>query len=256
MTYEELVQSNWGFISQESQNKIRSARIFLAGCGLGSNIALLAARTGFTNFLLADGDKVSPGNLNRQAFRIEHINKNKAEVTAELIKEINPEANIEIFPKFISNYGEVQSMVSRSDIVVNLVDPGLVLFQIHNEAVRQHKPSLFPLNLGFGGMVLIFTEKSQSIEQIISPDTAPEDFFFNLALKMEPYLPGYLKQFIALNNEAQKSGLSLPQLGIAVNINSSLTVTAMIKLVSGLPIELAPIPLTMDSWQTPRYKSD
>jgi molybdopterin-synthase adenylyltransferase len=94
MTYEELVKSNWGFVSVEAQTKIRTAKVLLAGCGLGSNIAILAARTSFTNFILADGDKIELGNLNRQAFRLEHLGRNKADVAAELLSEVNPQAGL------------------------------------------------------------------------------------------------------------------------------------------------------------------
>jgi hypothetical protein len=249
MSYEELVRSNWGFISAEAQGKIRAARVMLAGCGLGSNIALLAARTGFTNFILADGDRVESGNLNRQAFRKEHLARNKAEVTAELVREINPQSKIEVFSQFITTDEEVKSMVSRSDLIINMVDPGPVLFQLNNAAIPHNKPVLFPINIGFGGMALIFTSGSLPLEQMASPDTKPEEFFFNLVLKMRSFLPAYLQQHIAAHKQAMECGLSFPQLGVASNISSALIVTAMIKLTLGLPLEVAPIPLTLDCWQ-------
>jgi len=216
----------------------------LAGCGLGSNIALLAARTGFSNFILADGDVVKPGNLNRQAFRREHLERNKAEVTAELVKEISPEANIEIFPKFITTTTEVKTLVFKSDIIINMVDPGKVLFNLHEVSIKQGKPILFPLNLGFGGVVLVFTANSIPLDQMADSDTKPEEYFISLALKMAPFLPEYLHQFIGLNKQAMDTGLPLPQLAIAANISSALIVTAMIKLSLGLPIEVAPVRVT------------
>ena len=74
-----------GFLSSEDQHAIAQTRVLLAGCGLGSNIAVLAARTGFSRFTIADGDVVDSSNLNRQAFRVEHLGRNKAEVTESLI---------------------------------------------------------------------------------------------------------------------------------------------------------------------------
>lgn len=61
---------------------------------------MLAARTGFTKFILADGDKMEVNNLNRQPFSLCQTGRNKAGATAELIKEVNPEAEIEVFPQF------------------------------------------------------------------------------------------------------------------------------------------------------------
>jgi len=110
-SYEELVKSNWGFISAESQEKIRHSRVLLAGCGLGSNIAVLAARSGFTKFVLADGDRVELSNLNRQTFRLEHLGVNKAEVVARLVYEINPQAEVDTFSQFITTK-EVEGLFS------------------------------------------------------------------------------------------------------------------------------------------------
>jgi molybdopterin/thiamine biosynthesis adenylyltransferase len=255
MNYQELVRSNWGFIPEEGQEKIRCTQILLAGCGLGSNIALLAARTGFTNFILADGDSVKLGNLNRQAFRAEHIERNKAEMTAELIHEINPEAKIEVFPQFITTIDEMDNLVSKADLIINMVDPSPVIFQLNRFAIKQGKPVLFPLNIGFGGAVFIFTGYSATLEQMIGPETKPDEFFLNLVLKMEPQLPEYLKTHMAIKDRVMKDGSALPQLGIAANISSALIVTAMIRLTLGVPVEVAPQPLSLDSWQIVRGHS-
>ncbi|MBA7620278.1 hypothetical protein ES703_27624 [subsurface metagenome] len=153
MSYAELVDRNWGFLAPQDQERIKQAKVLLAGCGLGSNIAVLAARTGFTKFILADGDKVEINNLNRQAFRLDQVGKNKAEATAQLIQEINPEVEIEICPHFIAEY-EAATLVTKANLIVNMVDPSPVLFTLNEVARSQSKLTLFPLNIGFGGAIL------------------------------------------------------------------------------------------------------
>jgi molybdopterin/thiamine biosynthesis adenylyltransferase len=69
---------NWGLISEETQKKIENSIILCAGCGLGALVAIIAARAGFKNFILADGDRVEASNLNRQPFFIAHLGRNKA----------------------------------------------------------------------------------------------------------------------------------------------------------------------------------
>ena len=115
--YQELVRQNWGFLSSEEQHAIAQTRVLLAGCGLGSNIAVLAARTGFSRFTLADGDVVETSNLNRQAFRVEHLGRNKAEVSESLIREINPDARVRAIPEFIQA-SDATGLVGGSDVVV------------------------------------------------------------------------------------------------------------------------------------------
>lgn len=249
MTYPELVKSNWGFISSETQKKVHDTRILLCGCGLGSNIALLAARTGFTKFILADGDIVSRGNLNRQAFRVSQVGRNKAQMTAEILKEVNPQIETEIFPNFIKSALEVETLTSKADMVVNMVDPGEVMFQINKMATAQKKPVFFPMNVGFGAVIMKFTHESARLEDLIPPTKgAPDEFFLVLVEKMKEKLPTYLLQYMGVLDDLRKEQTSIPQLGIAAGINASLMVTAMIKTLVGEPMPLAPQPITLDSW--------
>lgn len=250
MGYEELVSRNWGFLTPEAQMKIREAKILLAGCGLGSNIALLAARTGFTRFVLADGDRIELNNLNRQAFRLEHLGRNKAEVVAQLVHEINAEADVDTFPKFITSREEIRALVDKADLVVNMVDPGLVLYELNDTACIQNKPLLFPLNIGFGGAVLVFDSNSATLEQILdhAGEEKPEAFFLRLVEKLESFLPQYLQEHVAIKDRVLLEGLPLPQLGVASYITAALTVTAMIKLTLGISLRTAPYPLTLDGW--------
>ncbi|MCX6011906.1 MAG: ThiF family adenylyltransferase [Chloroflexi bacterium] len=247
--YDNLTARNWGFITPENQAKMRKTRILLAGCGLGSSIAVLAARTGFCNFIIADGDKVEISNLNRQAFRTNHTGRNKAEVTAELIKEINNEAEIKVIPRFIIE-NDVPDLVKDADLVVNMVDPAPVIFTLTEKATARNKAVFFPLNIGFGGVVLAFTANSIKLDDMIPRETPKGEFFIRLAQKFAPYvpyLPHYMEMFSATMQEIIAEKRPGPQLGIAVNITSALTVTAMVKWVFGQPLKLAPEPLYLDS---------
>ena len=248
MNYQELVSRNWGFLSTEAQRKIRGTRILLAGCGLGSNIALLAARTGFTKFILADGDKVEVTNLNRQPFSLRQTGGNKAGATAELIKEVNPEAEIEVFPQFITEK-ETESLVTKSDFVINTVDPSPVIFELNRIANSQGKMAISPLNVGFGGVVLVFSPYSTTLEEMVGERTSPEGFFLQLLDKVKAFLPGYLERdFLRVREEIEQKGQPFPQLGIATFANASLVVTVIIRALMGLPLKLAPQPITLDAW--------
>ncbi|MDD5288497.1 MAG: ThiF family adenylyltransferase [Dehalococcoidales bacterium] len=254
MNYDELVKSNWGFIDPQEQEKISSKCVLLAGCGLGSNIAVLATRTGFSKFILADGDSVSLSNLNRQAFKVEHIGRNKAEVTAELIHEINPHAEIQVFPRFITTQEDVVTLVSKADQIVNMVDPSPVLFQLNHIAGVQDKPVLFPLNLGFGAAVFVFTSTTFKLEERIPDTVKPEFYFYYLIQKMNVPLPCYLQKFSEQIITKLNENVAPPQLGIAANISSALLVTAMVKLAIGQVFQPESGILTLDSWETGKVK--
>lgn len=81
----------------EVKDKLSAARVAIAGLGgLGSNIALMLARTGIGKLLLVDFDTVDTTNLNRQAYGISQLGKAKTEAMLELIAEINPFLEVEV----------------------------------------------------------------------------------------------------------------------------------------------------------------
>ena len=76
---------------KEMQKKLRNARVAVAGLGgLGSNIAVMLARSGIGKILLVDFDVVDVTNLNRQMYFIPQLGKPKAEALPELLYQINP----------------------------------------------------------------------------------------------------------------------------------------------------------------------
>lgn len=76
---------------------VRQARVAVAGLGgLGSNIAVMLARTGVGHLHLIDFDIVEPSNLNRQQYLIEHLGMNKTEAMREQLLRMNPYVEVQI----------------------------------------------------------------------------------------------------------------------------------------------------------------
>ena len=248
--YEDLVCRNKGFLSFQEQEKIKEAKILFAGCGLGSNTATLAARTGFSHFILADGDKVEVTNLNRQAFYLSHVGMNKAEATGQLIKDINNHAEIEILPVYITEK-EAATVVSKADIIVNTVDPTPAVFAINRAANSQNKIVLFPLNIGFGGITLVFSPDSITLEEMVGGTVTEIELFLRIIETVQPYLPyitDYMKRFSEIKDDIIQGKQPGPQLGVGALVNASLIVTAMVKCVLGLPIKVTPETIAFDAW--------
>ena len=88
---EELERAFDARFPQEVKQKLRRARVAVAGLGgLGSNIAVMLARSGVGHLLLVDFDSVDVTNLNRQAYSVRHIGRPKTEALREILLEINP----------------------------------------------------------------------------------------------------------------------------------------------------------------------
>ena len=74
---------------KEMQVKLHNAKVAIAGLGgLGSNIAVMLARSGVGQLLLVDYDVVDVTNLNRQMYYIQHIGKPKAQALPEILYQI------------------------------------------------------------------------------------------------------------------------------------------------------------------------
>ena len=71
--------------------KAKKARVAIAGLGgLGSNIAIMLARTGIGHLHLIDFDIVEPSNLNRQQYMVEHGILEQPKVDAALAYHVGP----------------------------------------------------------------------------------------------------------------------------------------------------------------------
>ena len=102
--------------------KLKKAKVCILGLGgLGSNVAILLARSGIGYLKLVDFDIVEASNLNRQQYRISHIGMKKTEAIRTIIKEINPFVEIETLDVKVDREN-ILSIVGDIEIVVEAFD--------------------------------------------------------------------------------------------------------------------------------------
>ncbi len=259
--YEQLTLRNSGYISSELQEKIRSTKLLIAGCGIGSTIAQAAVRIGFENFILADGDQVDLHNLNRQAFNYVDIGKQKVIALEENLKSINPLLSIQIFDGWI-NKNVSKELVASSDFVIDTIDfldlAGITA--LHDEAHNQNKPIISSLSAGWGAIALYFPMNSPfTFRQLIG-----------LPLSGSVENASYVKHFTALLQSIENN-LLLPrevvsvmqtaltiledgkpcpasQISVGAHAIAALTTTAIIRVLAGLPVATAPNLIITDNW--------
>lgn len=122
-TYEEAFNRNFGLLSADDVERIRSARIGIAGLGgCGSNHLLTLARMGFEKFAIADLDTFEQANLNRQAgATISTLGQPKVDVMTRMVKDINPQADILVFRQGIEEHS-IEEFVDQTDVGINAID--------------------------------------------------------------------------------------------------------------------------------------
>lgn len=249
--YSTMTSRNWAFLNPEQQERIRTTRIVMAGCGLGSAIALLAAQTGFTEFTLFDHDEVEISNLNRQAFDRSHVGMNKAEALAAVLESRSPDVNVRALGHAVTT-DNIAAVVAGADIVVNTVDFDEVTFALNDQARTAGIPVLFPMNMGWGGFCMAFTPDSATLDDLfggVRPTSDAEFIGRLLGATKEFTLPRYLAERLAeLPAIVSAADLPAPQTGIAATRSASLVVEGMVRLTLGLPVRTAPRPMHIDAW--------
>ena len=115
---EDLLKRNVKGISK----KLKKTRVCILGLGgLGSNVAVLLARSGIGYLKLVDFDIVEASNLNRQQYRISHIGLKKTEVMKTIVKEINPFVEVETLDIKVDRKN-IYSIIGDIEIVVEAFD--------------------------------------------------------------------------------------------------------------------------------------
>lgn len=111
-------------IGQAGVERLQKAKVAIYGVGgVGSFAVEALARAGIGSLVLVDYDEVSLTNLNRQLVALHStIGQKKVEVLKARIQDINPQAELRIFPEFIG-FDNVNSLVPEdADYLVDAVD--------------------------------------------------------------------------------------------------------------------------------------
>lgn len=253
-SYDELVSRNNGYISNDIQAKMRETRLLIAGCGIGSSLAVCAARMGFEKFVLVDGDTVDRHNLNRQFYGLADVGKPKVLALADEIKRINPNACTQQINAYLTSENTID-IVAKSDIVFDTVDfldlPGILL--LHSSAARLHKPIFTALSVGFGALVWYFPADAQiSLQDIIAPDAALAseggkqatyaNVFASFVERIAPYLDAEVVQQIGTVLKLMEDGKPCPASQVAVGSFAigAMAMSMIHDLIAGNPLPAAP----------------
>ncbi|MDO4301475.1 MAG: tRNA threonylcarbamoyladenosine dehydratase [Clostridia bacterium] len=111
-------------LGNEAVYKLKNASVIIFGVGgVGSFVAEAVARAGVGKITLADNDKVSLTNINRQIVALNStVGKMKTEVMAERIRDINPECDVKCVNEFIL-YDNINDVINEKfDYCVDAVD--------------------------------------------------------------------------------------------------------------------------------------
>jgi len=165
--YARAYSRNIGWVTLPEQDRLKNARIAIAGLGgVGGAHLLTLCRLGISNFNISDFDDFDIHNLNRQAGAfMRFMGHSKIDTLAQLARDINPEIDIRLFPKGVQP-DNVDDFLRDVDIYVD----GLDFFALPARRMVFAKcrekgiPVLTAAPLGIGTALLYFSPTGMSAE--------------------------------------------------------------------------------------------
>lgn len=234
-TYEAAFSRNIGWVTRAEQAALRGKRVAVAGVGGNGGAYLLTlARLGVGAFTIADFDTFDTPNFNRQVgASVSSLGRPKVEVMAQLTRDINPEADIRIFPAGVdkSNIGDFLEGV---DCYLD----GLDFFAfdaretVFPACAARGIPAVTALPLGMGTSVMSFLPGGMSFEEYFRWHGAGDDEkALKLLIGMAPAgLHGtYLVEPDVVDFFARK----VPSIVMGCTLCAGLAATEVLKLLLG-----------------------
>ena len=166
-SYASAFSRNLGWVTQAEQERLRRCRVAIAGMGgVGGVYLLTLARLGIGNFTIADPDTFEVVNFNRQAGAfMSTLDLPKASTMAAMAHDINPQADIRIFPTGIDE-SNVDEFLQNVDLYVDGID----LFAIQPRRVvfaacaERGIPATTVAPIGMGAALVNFLPGKMSFE--------------------------------------------------------------------------------------------
>jgi len=139
------------------QERLLQATVLVVGLGgLGCPAALYLAASGVGRLLLADGDRVELGNLQRQiAHGNADIGINKAASVAAAIGALNPGVELEVIPQQLTEEA-LPALMSRVDLVVDATDNYPVRFALNRACIAAAVPLVSAAAVRSEGQITVF----------------------------------------------------------------------------------------------------
>ena len=122
-------------IGSDNLDRLAEKKVGVVGLGSGGGfVALSLAMSGVANFVLVDDDEIEAGNVTRHVADRRYIEQNKATAVADLIRNRNPEAQVEVRAGLIEDHWDC---IDDVDILVVAVDHEGVKYAINEKCLEK-----------------------------------------------------------------------------------------------------------------------
>lgn len=213
--YDDAFSRNIGWVTRNEQSTLKGKRVAIAGMGGVGGVHLLTlVRMGIGAFTIADFDTFDVANFNRQVgASMSTVGRPKAEVLAEMARDINPGVDIRIFPAGVTKEN-LPDFFQQADLYVDGLDFFAFEARRHTFAAcaRLGVPAITAAPLGFGTALLNFLPGKMTFEEYFQWGDLPEnDMALRFLLGLAPrglHFP-YLADMTAVSLEERRGPSSI-----------------------------------------------
>jgi molybdopterin/thiamine biosynthesis adenylyltransferase len=231
--YRAAFSRNIGWVTAEEQEVLRQQRAAIAGLGgVGGYHAVALARLGVGRFALADPDHFELQNFNRQmGATLPALGRPKLDVVAQMVGEVNPSAEIELFPDGVSP-DNLPAFLRGADVYLDGLDYFAFAARRATFAACAELgvPAVTAAPLGMGAALLSFLPGGMTFEEYFRLEGQPEDeqaLRFLIGLSPSMLQRAYLVDPAAVRLE-QRQG---PSTVMACHLCAGLAATEALKIL-------------------------
>lgn len=162
-------------VGEQGQEKLKTAKVLVIGAGgLGCPILQYLSAAGVGIIGIVDFDTIDETNLQRQVlFTTKDIGKNKAEVAANRLKELNEYVQFNIYNERLTNKNAIE-LFSQYDIVVDGTDNFSTRYLVNDACIKTNRPLVYGAIYKFEGQVSVFNYKGGPSYRCLFPE--PPEF--------------------------------------------------------------------------------
>lgn len=234
-SYDDAFARNIGWVTPAEQQTLRRKRVAIAGLGgVGGSHLITLARLGVGKFAIADFDRFSLANFNRQAgAMMSTLDRPKIDVLAQMTRDIDPDVELRCFDEGVSA-GNLDVFLHDVDLYVD----GLDFFAFDARAAvfeacaRRGIPAITVAPIGMGATLLNFLPGRMTFEQYFRWQGCDE------AERSVRFLVGLSPAFLQSTYLVEPSAVSLsshrgPSTGMACQLCSGIAGVEALKILLG-----------------------
>lgn len=165
-------------IGEKGQEKLRRAKVFIAGAGgLGSPVSIYLTAAGVGHLRMVDHDRVDLTNLNRQVVHWSgDVGKRKVESAQEKLNKLNPNVTVETLSVTISEKN-ASELISGFDLIVDAMDNLPTRYLLNKKAIEHGIPFFHGAVNGFEGRAMTVIPGKTACLRCLYRGPVPESKF-------------------------------------------------------------------------------